>query len=671
MAETLRFRDKVSETTDQIAKIMATFRHFLAVSIASAIAFNVVEPGASQTLRSQGQYPNNSDEGGNEESVGTQAQIRRILYSPLHRVSPSMFPLPKRQTLNANAPLLPEEILRRLRENKDQPELTLEVAAESQVAAEKITADTQDSSNEHQPEQQRAVKKQDRESHSEPTSVTAADRLSGLPRSGAVVESVVGQGNPSDRRMPDVSQLPAVEDTPQPVAPLEPESLELLSPTSNPLAFPTRPEEVDVEVVQPITLEQALELARRNNRDLQVAELTLERARLSLREAQAERYPDVGTSVDLTRIDSGSGANLGQIDPVLGLGADQNSVRTTLGAGLELNYDLYTAGRRPAAIRAAEAGVRLQQLEVERLSEQLRLDVSNDYYDLQQADAQVRIARSSVDEAARSLRDAELLEEAGLGTRFDVLRAQVELANNRQDLTNTSAQLQITRRQLVEALNLAQFVEVTAADPIEVAGVWELALEESIVLAYRNRAELEQQLVQREINQQQRQIALSATRPRASVFSSYNIQALISDDNGPVDSFRLGARLLWNFFDGGAARARARQEEQDIAIAEARFADQRDQIRLDVERAYYNLQANQENIQTASLAVTQAEESLRLARLRFQAGVGTQTDVIATQTELTRAQVNLLTAVLNYNRSLSSLQRSVSNLPDGNLFDVP
>jgi outer membrane protein TolC len=665
VAETLRFRDKVSETTDQIAKIMATFRHFLAVSIASAIAFNFVEPGASQTLRSQAQYPGNLDEGGNEESLGTQAQIRRILYSPFHRVSPLMFPLPKRQTLNANARLLPEEILRRLRENK--VELTLEVVAESQAAVEKITADTQDSSNEHQPEQQRTVKKQDRENHSEPTSMTAADRPSDLPRSGAVV----GQGNPSDRRTPNVSQLPAVEDTPRPVAPVEPGSLELLSPASNPLAFPTIPEEVDVEVVQPITLEQALELARRNNRDLQVAELTLERARLSLREAQAERYPDVGTSVDLTRVDSGSGTRLGQIDPVFGVGADQDSVRTTLGAGLELNYDLYTAGRRPAAIRAAEAGVRLQQLEVERLSEQLRLDVSNDYYDLQQSDEQVRIAQASVSEAARSLRDAELLEEAGLGTRFDVLRAQVELANNRQDLTNASAQLQITRRQLVESLNLAQFVEVTAADPIEVAGVWELALEESIVLAYRNRAELEQQLVQREINQQQRQIALSATRPQASVFSSYNIQALISDDNGPVDSFRLGARLLWNFFDGGAARARARQEEKNIAIAEARFADQRDQIRLDVEQAYYNLQANQENIQTASLAVTQAEESLRLARLRFQAGVGTQTDVIATQTELTRAQVNLLNAILNYNRSLSSLQRSVSNLPDGNLSDVP
>jgi Outer membrane protein len=83
------------------------------------------------------------------------------------------------------------------------------------------------------------------------------------------------------------------------------------------------------------------------------------------------------------------------------------------------------------------------------------------------------------------------------------------------------------------------------------------------------------------------------------------------------------------------------------------------------------LNANAENIQTASFALEQAQESLRLARLRFQAGVGTQSDVITQQTELTRARGNRLRAILDYNRALASLQRAVSNLPDNNLFDLP
>jgi outer membrane protein TolC len=349
------------------------------------------------------------------------------------------------------------------------------------------------------------------------------------------------------------------------------------------------------------------------------------------------------------------------------------SISETFSASLQVNYDLFTAGRRPAQIRQAEEQIRLQELEVERTAEQLRLDVTTGYYALQQADAQVDISQAAVTEAAQSLRDAQLLEQAGLGTRFDVLQAQVRLAEANQDLIRAQSQQRIARRQLVQLLNLSQGVDVTAADPIEVAGDWTLSLEQTIVLALKNRAELEQELVQRDIGEQQRRIALSAIRPQASLSASYNILGVLNNSQSPspTSDFRLGAALRWNFFEGGAARARARQASRNIEIAETRFANQRDQIRFQVEQAFSELNANAQNIQTATFALAQAEESLRLARLRFQAGVGTQTDVINQQTALTRARVNRLTAILDYNRALAQLQRATSNLPDSNLENLP
>jgi outer membrane protein TolC len=155
------------------------------------------------------------------------------------------------------------------------------------------------------------------------------------------------------------------------------------------------------------------------------------------------------------------------------------------------------------------------------------------------------------------------------------------------------------------------------------------------------------------------------------LFTNYNILEVIDDDLGSADGFTLGARLRWNFYDGGAARARAEQEEKNIEIAETNFAQQRNQVRFEVEEAFFELNASEENIQTASFALEQAQESLRLARLRFQAGVGIQSDVISQQAELTRARINRLTAILDYNRALAELQRAVSNLPDSILFDLP
>lgn len=431
-----------------------------------------------------------------------------------------------------------------------------------------------------------------------------------------------------------------------------------LNPTTNPLQFPTKIDEVRIQGTEAITLQQALELARRNNRTLQAAEQTLQRSQVAVREASSARYPTLDATTGINRQQSTGGELSSQRSP---LQTDSDTPSTSANANLRLSYDLYTSGERSARIRAAEEQVRFNELEVERQKEELRLNVFNDYYGLQGADQQVRINLEAVRNAEASLRQAQALEQAGVGTRFDVLRAQVQLANATQDLTNARSQQQVARRQLVQRLSLAQSVDITAADPVQVAGTWNLSLEESIVLAFQNRADLQQQLVQRNINEQQRRIALSALLPKVNLEANYNVLNVFNDRLERADGYSLGANIRMNLFDGGAARARAEQEETNKAISETRFADQRNQIRFQVEESYANLQSNFANISTADVALSQARESLRLARLRFQAGIGTQTDVINAENELTRAQGNLVNAILNYNRSLATLQRSVSS----------
>jgi outer membrane protein TolC len=181
---------------------------------------------------------------------------------------------------------------------------------------------------------------------------------------------------------------------------------------------------------------------------------------------------------------------------------------------------------------------------------------------------------------------------------------------------------------------------------------------------------LEQQLVQRYISQQQRRAARAETLPQVSLVAGYGVRDTIDEDDEFRDSFSIGAQLQWRLFDGGASRASADQSEIDVAIAEERFADTRNQVRFEVEQSYFSLQSNFDNIQTATLAVSQANEALRLARLRFGAGVGTQTDVLRSQTELAEAELNLVRAILGYNRSLVALQRAVSNFPSARLTDI-
>lgn len=431
-----------------------------------------------------------------------------------------------------------------------------------------------------------------------------------------------------------------------------------LNPDANLLQLPTQPTEVQLQPIQPITLQQAISLAERNNRELQVAELTLKRSQAGLRQARAALYPTLNGEAELAYERNAK-------DRLNDLKYEDKDAQSTgaLGGTVELSYDLFTSGRRPAQIRAAEQQVRFDQLEVNRVRSQTRLEVANAYYDLQQADEQVRIAQAGVKNVQRLLSDAQALEEGGLGTKFDIIRTRVQLGNAEQELIDAQVQQEIARRQLVSLLSLSEVADVSAADPVEVAGDWKLSLEDSILLAYKNRVEFQQQLAQREIAQQQRRVAIAGYLPQVSLFANYQVVNEFNEPFGTLQGYAVGGRLRWNFFDGGAALAVADQENQNRAIAEARFAQNRNQIRLQVEPAYKNLKANSRSIQTATAALKEAREALDIAQFRFKSGVGTQLDVITAQTDLIRAESNRLRAVLNYNRALAALQRATSNPP--------
>lgn len=436
-----------------------------------------------------------------------------------------------------------------------------------------------------------------------------------------------------------------------------------LKANPNPLQFPSTPEQVRLQGTQPITLAQALELARANSLQLQGALLTVERNRAAVREQQAALLPTAGLNTTVTRRGPAFSEQQTQaLNPQTGRPeTTEVTSTTTFTGGAELNYNIYTSGQRTARIRQAEEQLRSAELEVERQSEDIRLNVTTQYYNLQQRDEEVRIAQSAVTNAQASLRDAQALERAGVSTRFDVLRSQVQLANFQQQLTNAVSQQQINRRQLAQILNLPQSINVTTADPVRLAGLWNIPLEQTIVLAFQNRPELERRLVERNIAEQQRRLALSALGPQVSLVASYGVQDQFDDNTSITDNYSLGVQANLRLFDGGAARAAADQARAAIRIAETDFATDRNQIRFDVERSYSELQSNLENVQTANAAVEQSREALRLARLRFQAGVGTQTEVIDAQNELTRSEGQRVTAILNYNRALAALQRAITS----------
>jgi OMF family outer membrane factor len=439
---------------------------------------------------------------------------------------------------------------------------------------------------------------------------------------------------------------------------------DLAAPPS--LGLPVKPIQVRIQELRPISLRQAVNLAEVNNPSLKAVASQVEQAQSNLRAEMALWYPSLSLSSSALPIYQGGESFTANRNIPNSLNRTTTSI-WQMDATLQASWRLIDPTRTPTIAAARDQFEKAKNQYLIALRD-LRLQVAQSYLDLQQADDGVRIGQESVRASLVSLRDAKARFQAGVATKLEVLQAETQLARDQQVLTGFLAAQAIGRRLLASQLDLPQTITPTASDPSLVLGVWRPSLQESIVAAYAFREELDQALLDISIANSQANTQLAQSQPFLNIVNSlttgrssgFTNQGANEDFSGRyawnVDN-SVGLTFRWDLFDGGAARARYRQNKQLAQENVFRFADRRDTIRKDVEESFYELEKNNRNITTTAQEVLSARESLRLARLRFQAGVTTQREVVDTQRDLTQAEVRYSSAISDYNKRLVELQR--------------
>jgi len=431
-----------------------------------------------------------------------------------------------------------------------------------------------------------------------------------------------------------------------------------------------KPDQVRIQELRPIGLAESLNLAEVNNPSLKAVASQVEQAQSNLRAQIALWYPSI--NLNANTLPSYTGGQQFSLAGFAGGGTQLTDGLTAtsiwrMAAALEASWSLINPTRTPQIAAARDEFERAKNQYLIALRD-LRLQVAQAYFDLQQSDDGVRIGQESVRASLVSLRDAKARFQAGVDTKLAVLQAETQLARDQQVLSDFLAQQDVARRALAAFLDLPQTVTPTAKDPSGVLGTWQATLQDSIVAAYAFREELDQALLDISIANSNANTQLGQVQPFLSIVNSLAAgrstgylntdPVLVPDDNYSwnVDN-SIGLNLSWRLFDGGAARARYRQGKQRAQENTFRFAQRRNEIRQQVETSFYELEKNNRNITTTARDVISTRESLRLARLRFQAGVTTQREVVDTQRDLTQAEVRHSQSINDYNKRLVELQR--------------
>ena len=443
-----------------------------------------------------------------------------------------------------------------------------------------------------------------------------------------------------------------------------------------------------------LDLERAVNLALANDELLRQADAMVAAAEADLRAADSGRLPQINVGAEWT-------ANL--IKPAFFLPAEfaegmggatkvEMGRDNSLQGAVSLTWNLWTAGRLGAAVGAARELVAAGQWQHAAVADAVRFQATAAYLDALLAAQRVRIAEDALATTAEALRLTRAGNTQGTVSRFDLLRAEVELANREVPLIQARNAQRQSELALARLCGLAPSVRLALTDTLAAVagapggfdqagvtgaggdrggagGAIEPAIVDALVAAMRDGSpELHALRHQVAAGQQAVALARAARGPTVQLKGQYGLQAEWDNDVAPSQEERatsagVGLAVTVPIFDGWHARAGIQGAEARLRLAELELA------RLDRDR---ELAVRQASLQLASAlaalagrreSVALAGEAYRLAAVRLENGLATPLERLDAELALTQARVQLAESLHACNLARAAVALAVGGDP--------
>lgn len=328
---------------------------------------------------------------------------------------------------------------------------------------------------------------------------------------------------------------------------------------------------------------------------------------------------------------------------------------------LTIDQVVYDAGQTKLGVKSAQLGRELAGEEQRGNQMGLIAGVVRAYHGAVLAAESLKVANEGVRSAEADLARAESVRSAGMSTDADVLSIKVHLAAMREQQIRRRSDVEVARATLNDAMGLPlpESHELTTA-------LTPVSLDAASLEAYeregRNlRPEIRQARVAMSLAETQAATARSALLPQVVLHAGFEADRERFVNRGGTN-WIVSVSLRWNLFSGFSDRHRIEEASYSAQRARAQQTQTDSAVRLQVRRAYADYEAARQRIEVAEAAVSQADESLRITKNRFEAGLSTVTDLLRTETAVLEAKTRRLAAVFDQRIAAANLQLAAGAL---------
>ncbi len=299
--------------------------------------------------------------------------------------------------------------------------------------------------------------------------------------------------------------------------------------------------------------------------------------------------------------------------------------------------------------------------QLDRTDQELVYQAVQAYYGVLLAQKQLQVAEDAVQTAESIEQQSRARVESGMAVDSDWLSAQVVTSRRKQELIQMRNGLALARAQLALALGMPAD---TAYEPQEALAERQFPAATAAELELRaleKRPDLKRVESERSAQAKSVSMAKGALAPRLNVFGSWETDSPSPGWNGG-NNWIAGAELQFDLFDGDSKRAHIDREKAVQERAAAMRDAYRDEIRLQVRKAYYEYDAARQQVEVARGTIAQADESLRINQNRYEGGLNTVSDLLRVEEAAHRAKADYWQAVYRVQTSYAGVELATGTL---------
>ena len=422
-----------------------------------------------------------------------------------------------------------------------------------------------------------------------------------------------------------------------------------------------------------LDLEETIQRALLTNPSVKIAESQRKEAKADYSAAKSARGISIslnhstgrGGYADNTRYFTydNLGERIPQYDKSIG-NSHSNSITASL--------PIFTGGELQGQIGQAKANYRSMLSAEEQAYNEMKETATTGYFNMLNATNMKALRQESVDRLQAHLDNVIAQYNVGIVARADVLRSEVELANAKQDYITASNQYDVAEATLNNIIGTPLGTTLLLKDRLQYVP-YDNDMAYCLAYSEQHRPELKQAEYGVDAAEAALVVARSGHMPKvyASASNSWASESWPGDDN---EEWQVGVTASMNIFDSGVTWSKIHAAQEALVQAKESQRQIKDNVELEVRTDYLSMREAEKRITTAQVAVASAEEDYHIAVVRYQAGVGTNIDVMDAQEALTQAKTNYYQALYNYNTSKAALNTSMGvgvPVPEPRTFPEP